>query len=140
MESVTHVSGTFCHPCLGPLILQCPVPQGPRISFGSLSEDKYSREFTFQFDYDLAIGRDNAHLLDQAAHDLESLMAVVRIAEGCLKSFDLGAVDCRQIRMQQRFIVGCLGKRAGQSFLLSFQFFEFSAYRFGVATLEYRVN
>ena len=42
----------------------------------------------------LAIGRDNPYLLDQAAHDLESLTAVVRIAEDYLKSFDVGAVDC----------------------------------------------
>jgi hypothetical protein len=35
----------------------------------------------------LAIGRDNPYLLDQAAHDLESLTTVVRIAEDYLKSF-----------------------------------------------------
>jgi hypothetical protein len=88
--------------------LQCPVPQGSRTSFGSLSQDKYCRDFPFQFDSDLAIGRDNSHLLDQAAHDLESVMAVVRIAEGFLKSFDSGAVDCRQIGMHERLVFGYL--------------------------------
>ena len=49
----------------------------------------------------LAIGRDNPYLLDQAAHDLESLTTVVRIAEDYLKSFDLGAVDCRHAATSQ---------------------------------------
>ena len=99
---VTYVSGRS---------LQCPVPQGSRTSFGSLSQDKYCRELTFQFYSDLAISRDDADLLDQAAHDLESLTAVVRIAEGCVKSFDLGAVDCRQIWMQERLVFGCRARR-----------------------------
>jgi hypothetical protein len=118
--------------------LQCPVPQRPRTSFGSLSQDEYSRELPFQFDCDFAIGRDYAHLLDQAADDLESLTAVVRIADGCLKSFDLGAVDCRQIGMQERLVFGCLSKRARQSLLLGFQLFELGIDRFGVGALEYR--
>jgi hypothetical protein len=93
-------------------LLQCLDPQEPRTSFASLGQDKYSPELTSQFDCGLAIGRDNAHLLDQAAHGLESLTAVVRIAEGCRKSFDLGAVDCRQIGMQERLVFGCLSKPA----------------------------
>ena len=93
VRSVTYVSGRS---------LQCPVPRGPRTSFGSLSQDKDSRKLTFQFDCDLAIGRDNAHLLGQAANDFESLAAVVRTVEGGIKSFALGAIDRREIGTQER--------------------------------------
>ena len=65
---------------------------------------------------------------------------MVRIAEGCLKSFDLGAVDCRQIGMQERLVLGCLSKRVRQSLLLGFQIFELGIDRFGVGAFEYRVD
>ena len=37
---------------------------------------------------------------------------------------DVGAVDCRQIGMQERLVFGCLSRRARQSLLLGFQLFE----------------
>jgi hypothetical protein len=45
--------------------LQCPFVWTARASFGSLSQDKYSCECALQLDCDFAIGRDDAHLLDQ---------------------------------------------------------------------------
>lgn len=59
-------------------------------------------------------------MLDQAAHDLENLTAVVRFTESCRKGFDLSAVDRSQIGKEERRLLECLGEGIRPAFLVGF--------------------